>query len=360
MARQSSIRDKTDRKYYSQIPHLIDDLPIHVASKALWIHLKRIAGECECAPEEHQDKLTTAALATHLGISTGLVSRAKAELEAFGLITIVATAGMRDHIEIEDIWPRNIAHMAGARDPMIACPPGGNRSNSERLQGGTVQIVNGNRSNSERSVVVNDSGDHIKGKPVLLTVVVEPCDPAAPDTPDAPVAPEPDPANPAAPDTPDAPVAPEPDPANPAAAPNAPVKRRRSKAPKPGPVTSSEDPRAEDPRILAFTALFASERDLWLNDIDAICKGVPVDQLDGWRQSLQEWADKRYRVDRRGEFDSVVNLVQYHRRTRGRVTTNAATPPADTPAASPASLRRIAELKAAAAARRAAREGVPA
>jgi hypothetical protein len=341
MARQSTIRDKTDRKYYSQIPHLIDDLPIHVASKALWIHLKRIAGECECAPEEHQDKLTTAALAAHLGISTGLVSRAKAELEAFGLITIVATAGMRDHIEIEDIWPRNIAHMAGARDPMIACPPGGNRSNSERLQGGTVQIVNGNRSNSERSVVVNDSGDHIKGKPVLLTVVVEPCDPAAPDTPDAPVAPEPDPANPAA-------------------APNAPVKRRRSKAPKPGPVTSSEDPRAEDPRILAFAALFASERDLWLNDVDAICKGVPVDQLDGWRQSLQEWADKRYRVDRRGEFDSVVSLVQYHRRTRGRVTTNATTPPADTPAASPASLRRIAELKAAAAARKAAREGVPA
>jgi len=96
-----------DRKYYSQIPHLIDDLGLSVYGFRLYCHLKRVTGE------DGQSWQSTKTLATCCNMSIGSVVLAKQELVDNRLIKITETKskhGGRDYhlITIVDIWKRNI------------------------------------------------------------------------------------------------------------------------------------------------------------------------------------------------------------------------------------------------------------
>lgn len=95
-----------ERKYFTMVPHLIDDSLLSPYAVRLYLRLKRRAGEGGKCWE------TTANLANACCMSPSTVSRAKRELENAGLIRI----NLRDRnhgefpghiIEIVDIWVDN-------------------------------------------------------------------------------------------------------------------------------------------------------------------------------------------------------------------------------------------------------------
>ena len=97
------------RKYWIQIPNLIDDLDLDPYEFRLYVHLKRVAGD------NGKCWQSTATLAECCKMSTGKVSEVKASLAKKKLIIITETkrdAGGKPHhtITIVDIWPANMAH----------------------------------------------------------------------------------------------------------------------------------------------------------------------------------------------------------------------------------------------------------
>lgn len=95
-----------ERKYFSMIPHLIDDSGLSPYAVRLYLRLKRRTGEGGQCWE------TTANLASACRMSPATVSRAKRELRDTGLIRI--SRRDRDHgefpghtIEIVDVWVEN-------------------------------------------------------------------------------------------------------------------------------------------------------------------------------------------------------------------------------------------------------------
>jgi len=105
------VRDKGDRKYYTVIPNIIDDMGLTPYERALYWHLKRVAGE------NGKCWKSTPELAKHLRMSTGKVSETKAALQKKGLIEITQQptphGGRPMHIiTIKDVWPENVARYA--------------------------------------------------------------------------------------------------------------------------------------------------------------------------------------------------------------------------------------------------------
>lgn len=101
------VDESGDRKYYSQIPHLIDDLGLSVYAYRLYGHLKRVTGETG------QSWQSTKKLATYCNMSVFSVVEAKKELVKNRLIKITtekSKRGGRDYhlITIIDIWKRNV------------------------------------------------------------------------------------------------------------------------------------------------------------------------------------------------------------------------------------------------------------
>ena len=95
------------RKYWIQLPNMIDDSDLDVYEFRLYAHYKRVAGDDgKC----WQSKATVATLC---GMSTGKASEASRALEARGLITIEEVPSGRGQpyhiIRIVDVWPRNMA-----------------------------------------------------------------------------------------------------------------------------------------------------------------------------------------------------------------------------------------------------------
>ena len=101
------VRDEGDpRRYYTQVPNIIDDMDMSVYAFRLYVHLKRVAGD------EGKCWQSTDTLAQACRMSAGKVSDAKKELEVLRLIKIEQVdnpRGGRDYhsITIFDIWQRN-------------------------------------------------------------------------------------------------------------------------------------------------------------------------------------------------------------------------------------------------------------
>ena len=117
MAETIEVRDEGDlRKYYSQIPHLIDDADISVYAYRLYGHIKRVCGQNgKCVQ-------STATMAKHCHMAMGSVKKAKGELAALGFIKIVVKKGGHGEfdqhiITVTDVWSENMAKYS-------TCSPG--------------------------------------------------------------------------------------------------------------------------------------------------------------------------------------------------------------------------------------------
>jgi hypothetical protein len=100
-----------ERKYFTLIPNMIDDLHLTVYAFRLYCHIKRVVGEFE----DGSCWQSTRTLATHCNMSLASISKAKKELEKAGLIRIESKPG--DHgdyheITIRDVWARNMAQFS--------------------------------------------------------------------------------------------------------------------------------------------------------------------------------------------------------------------------------------------------------
>lgn len=95
-----------ERRYFTIVPNLVDDLDLTPYAFRLYVHLRRVAGE------EGTCWQSTETLARACRMGVGSVSRAKRELEARGLIRIREERGghgIYHVVEIVDIWPENVA-----------------------------------------------------------------------------------------------------------------------------------------------------------------------------------------------------------------------------------------------------------
>jgi hypothetical protein len=104
------LRDRSqDRKYFTQLPNLIDDSGLSPYAVRLYLHIKRRAGENGSCYETCRGM----AEACKMGRST--ISKARRELEAAGLIDVEIRPGQHGHlsgytITVIDIWPTNIEY----------------------------------------------------------------------------------------------------------------------------------------------------------------------------------------------------------------------------------------------------------
>ncbi len=114
--RENKITD--GRNHFTMIPNVILEMGLTSGAIALYLALKRSAGE------EGECTRSTATLAKNCGLSTGSVCRAKKELVERGLITITEHPSRRGrpahHITICPIWSENeryFAENAGINSP---------------------------------------------------------------------------------------------------------------------------------------------------------------------------------------------------------------------------------------------------
>lgn len=104
------VKDNGDtRKYYTQVPNIVDDLIMSVYAFRLYVHLKRVASDDGTCWQ------STRTLAAHCNMSLGSVTKAKEELKSLSLITIELVKdkkGEHHEIKIVDIWPENMKRYA--------------------------------------------------------------------------------------------------------------------------------------------------------------------------------------------------------------------------------------------------------
>ncbi|HMD89445.1 MAG TPA: helix-turn-helix domain-containing protein [Anaerolineaceae bacterium] len=107
---QYQIKDEGDlRKYFTQIPNMVDDANLSMIAFRLYVHLKRVAGDSGTCYQ------STPTLSLACKMSMGAVSKAKIELTKAGLITIVIKKdNLKSYheITISDIWTPNIQKYA--------------------------------------------------------------------------------------------------------------------------------------------------------------------------------------------------------------------------------------------------------
>jgi len=96
------IRDDGDpRKYYTQIPNIIDDTKMSVHAFRLYVHLKRVAGDDGTCWQ------STRTLAAACNMAMGMITKAKNELVGLGLIaiqTVKDDKGEHHEVTINDVW----------------------------------------------------------------------------------------------------------------------------------------------------------------------------------------------------------------------------------------------------------------
>ena len=100
-------KESDDRKYYFQIPNLIDDLPLTTFEFRLYAHIKRVCGEEGVCWQSRET------LAESCHMSTGEISKSKDGLIDWGLIKIEYIPnpkGGKDYQQeyIKDIWNINL------------------------------------------------------------------------------------------------------------------------------------------------------------------------------------------------------------------------------------------------------------
>lgn len=117
MENQYRVSDEGDpRRYYVQIPNLIDDMNLSVYAFRLYVHLKRVAGDNGICWQ------STATMAEACSMSAGSIKKAKDELSEAGLIRVTVQKGLhgefdRHNITIKDVWAKNMARYS-------SCSPG--------------------------------------------------------------------------------------------------------------------------------------------------------------------------------------------------------------------------------------------
>lgn len=98
------------KKYFTQLPNVIDDIELSLIAFRLYVHLKRVAGDNgNC----YQSSNT---LAKACNMSMGAISKAKGELEKAGLIIITEKKDkLKSYhdITITDIWGKNTEKYGG-------------------------------------------------------------------------------------------------------------------------------------------------------------------------------------------------------------------------------------------------------
>lgn len=101
------------KKYFTQIPNIVDDMGLSVNAFRLYAHIKRVTGENGKCWESSRT------LSKKCKISRGAVQKAKEELELNRLIFIQRLGGFagrsqRHIINIVDIWGLNTEHYTAA------------------------------------------------------------------------------------------------------------------------------------------------------------------------------------------------------------------------------------------------------
>ncbi|HLB31197.1 MAG TPA: helix-turn-helix domain-containing protein [Gammaproteobacteria bacterium] len=106
------VKDRSgDRKYFTQIPHLIDDAMLSPYAVRVYLRIKRRAGESgECFE-------SVRSLADACCMSKSQAARAITELKGAGMIDVTKRKAKHGHfagntITIRDIWPQNIQKYA--------------------------------------------------------------------------------------------------------------------------------------------------------------------------------------------------------------------------------------------------------
>jgi hypothetical protein len=141
--------DSSDRKYFTMIPNLVDDLSLSPFAFRLYCHFKRVAGE------NGQCWQSTRTLAEQCLMSVHAISDAKRELLEQELIEIKALKtpnGGRDYhqVTIIDIWHRNLDH-AEEQDTTgnlqdttgnLQVPTGNSQVTVARRKKNTIRITN--------------------------------------------------------------------------------------------------------------------------------------------------------------------------------------------------------------------------
>lgn len=101
------IRDAGDaRKYFTQLPNIVDDMNLSVYAFRLYVHLRRVAGD------EGQCWQSAETLSKSCNMSAGMIGKAREELSSNGLINIERKKnpnGGREFfvITIADLWQIN-------------------------------------------------------------------------------------------------------------------------------------------------------------------------------------------------------------------------------------------------------------
>lgn len=90
-------------------------------------------------------------------------------------------------------------------------------------------------------------------------------------------------------------------------------------------LTESDEPRLADPRVRAWVTVFGALRLPRLAEIDAICAGIPEDQVNAWTTCLQEWAAEGWR------HDNVTGQIERFKRARIQQANATSKRPAPTP-----------------------------
>lgn len=92
-------------KYRTEIPNLLDEMRLSPFEMALYVHVKRRAGDGGKCNENSRE------LAAATSMSAGQVSAAKNSLKQRGLIEVSTVKG-RDVITVCDIWQQNLEHFS--------------------------------------------------------------------------------------------------------------------------------------------------------------------------------------------------------------------------------------------------------
>lgn len=123
-----------ERRYFSMIPNIIDEMELSPYAVRLYLRIKRRASDTGACFEN------TGNLAAGCRMSTGAVSKAKKELKKAGLIRIEKEGGPHgfyDFITVVDIWKKNIEYFNPEPDEQpslgetLLSPGEGKRSQGE-------------------------------------------------------------------------------------------------------------------------------------------------------------------------------------------------------------------------------------
>lgn len=138
---ENLVRDaSSDKKYFTIIPNIVTELGLSPFAVALYVRLKRRAGEGgECWEN-------TRNLAEGCKMSAGQVSKAKRELSQAGLITVTTEPGKHGGrpyhvITVNDIWARNAERFPSSLGELASSlgePKNNPIKNNRRVDSGNV------------------------------------------------------------------------------------------------------------------------------------------------------------------------------------------------------------------------------